>query len=70
MTSLYIAFGLVALCGAAVWLAVAQARARGRAEAEAETDRRMAENAQTQGRIMAEHREPGDVSRRLDDGSF
>lgn len=70
MTQLYFALGLVAAAGLSLWLAVLQARARGRAEADAETNRRMAENAETQGRIMAEHRDAGDVSRRLGDGTF
>ncbi len=70
MTSLYIALGLVGLLGFSIWLATMRAREAGRAEAEAETNKRMADNAEAQGRVMAEHREPGDVSRRLGDGTF
>jgi uncharacterized membrane protein len=62
------AAGLVIL--AVVWIAVDQARRRARAEAEAETNRRMAERAEAQGRIIAEHREPEDAARRLDSGTF
>lgn len=55
---------------AVVWIAVAHARRRGRAEAEAALNRRMAERAEAQGRIVAEHREPADAVKRLEDGTF
>ncbi len=70
MSSLVVALGLVAALGFAVFLLARWAARAGRAEVEAETNRRMADHAETQGRIMAEHREPGDTSRRLGDGTF
>lgn len=70
MSLLIVALTLLAALGFAVWLLARWAERAGRAEAEAETNKRMAENAEAQGRIMAEHREPGDVSRRLGDGTF
>ena len=61
---------VLGLTSFAVWMAVRQARVAGRAASEAETNRRMADNAEAQGKIMAERREQGDASNRLGDGSF
>lgn len=62
-----VVFGLTSF---AIWLSVWQAMKAGQAASEADTNRRMAENAEAQGKIMAEHRDKNDTSNRLGDGSF
>lgn len=61
---------VVCLASLAMWLAVRQAKDAGRAASEADTNRRMAENAEAQGKIIAEQRDKSDTSNRLGDGSF
>ena len=61
---------LVSIAGAAIAIAVVQARRSGRDEVIAEIKEKEAEHAEKQGTIIAEHREPADVSRRLRDGNF
>ena len=70
MSTIYLVLGAVAVIGAALWIAVASARKRGAAETEAEHNTRAAENAETMGRVIAEHREPEDAAKRLDSGTF
>lgn len=70
MTTLYIILGLTAVTGFALWLAVRHAKELGRAEEEAKTNKRMAENAEARGQIVAEHRDPERTSDRLRDGTF
>lgn len=74
MTTLYaLTIGaalLLALISGLVWALVSQAKGRAVAEKEAETNQRMADHAEAQGNIIAEHRDIDDVSRRLRDGTF
>lgn len=70
MTALYIVIAALALVAGLIWLATREAARRAVAEKEVETNQRMAEHAEAQGNIIAEHRERGDVVKRLRDGEF
>lgn len=67
MTALYLIIATFALVAGLIWLARRDAAARALAEREAETNQRMAEHAEAQGNIIAEHRERSDVVKRLRD---
>lgn len=70
MTALYIVVAALALVSGMIWLARRDAATRAVAEREAETNKRMAGHAEMQGNIIAEHRERGDVVKRMRDGDF
>ncbi len=70
MNTLYAFAGIVLVLCFAIWYLRRVAHDQGRAEAEAELNKRMVELAEKQGGIIAEHREPGDASKRLRDGTF
>jgi heme/copper-type cytochrome/quinol oxidase subunit 2 len=61
---------LLVVSGFAIWFLAKVSRERGKAETEADLNKRMVENAEATGNIIAEHREPGDASKRLRDGTF
>lgn len=68
--SFYLVLGLIVCFAFAIWLVRRSSRAQGRAEAEAATNKRMAENAETMGRVMVEKRTKDDAADRLDAGTF
>lgn len=70
MTSLYIVLAALALVAGLFWLAMREAARRAVAEKEVETNQRMADHAEAQGKIIAEHRERSDAVKRLRDGQF
>lgn len=70
MTSALIIGGGLLLIVAVLWYALREAQERGRLEAEKRRAEDDAELAEAQGRVIAEHREPGDASERLRRGDF
>lgn len=70
MTIIYIIIASVVVLAGLIWLARRDAASNAVGEYELDQARKDAANARKQGDIIAEHRDRGDVTERMRDGSF